>query len=111
MTDPPGELKPEQFKDQAKRRVALSLILSQIISEQNMEPKPERIKELIFSVAQNAPNPEEIIRHYYSNKELMGELESIVLEEQVIDYVLEQAKVVKETRSYTDLTGPQSAAA
>ncbi len=101
------ELTVDDFKDKAKRRVALSLIMSQIISEHKLEPKADRVKEFILSIAQNAPNPEEIVRQYYSNKEIMGELESIVLEEQVVDCVIEGADVSTETRSYKDLTGPQ----
>ena len=95
--------------DQAKKRVALSLILSKIISEHGLEPKAERVRELVFSVARNAPNPEQIVRQYYSNKEIMTQFKSMVLEEQAIDCVLEHAKVSTEARSYAELTGPQTA--
>lgn len=100
-----AELMAEDFTDQSKRRVALSMILGEVVKQNQLEADPERIKELVYAVAQNAPNPGEVVRYYYSDKRRMSEIQSIALEDKVVEWVLGRANVRTETKNYEELTG------
>jgi len=106
----PGDLKlePSAFAEQARRRVSLGLILAEIVNAQNLSVEPARLRQAIEEMAAAYEHPEEVVKWYYSDKNRLSEVESIVLEEQVVDWVLDQAKVVEEPLSFQQLMYPES---
>lgn len=95
-------LPDEMFKEQAERRVKLGLVLGEMIGKFDLQADPAKVRETIEDIASTYQEPEEVINYYYSENEQLAQVESRVLEDQVVDKVLEGAKVVEEACSYQD---------
>ena len=95
----------ESFEPPARRRVALGLLISQIAQAQGLKADRERVQARLSDLAENYPDPEEARRTYLRNPEAMRSIESAALEDQVIDHLLEHAKVTERRMSFADLTG------
>ncbi|SDH41095.1 trigger factor [Propionivibrio dicarboxylicus] len=100
-------MQPEWFADQAKRRVSLGLILSEIVKEKELQPKPEQIKAIVEDAAQSYEHPEEVVRWYYAHPQRLSEIEGVAIEENVVNWALSAAKVVDEAIAFDDLMGRQ----
>ncbi len=94
----------ELFMDNAKRRVSLGLIMSEVIKANNIEVDAERLKAKIEQIAADYEDPKTVVDWYYNNEEQLSQLENVVLEEQVVDWVLDQVKVEEEQTSFAGLT-------
>jgi trigger factor len=79
---------PELFKDKAERRVRLGLILSKLVGDNNLQATPEQVKAQIEDFAQSYEDPREVLKYYYSDRRRLAEVEALVLEENVVTYVL-----------------------
>ena len=102
----------EQFEEPARRRVALGLLMGQIVQNEALKVDRERVIGRLNDLIASYPNPEEARRAYLQNAEAMKQIESAVLEDQVVDWVLERARITDKPMSFKDLTGfGQSAAA
>jgi trigger factor len=97
-----GLLPDEMFKDQAERRVKLGLVLGEMIGKFDLQADPAKVREMIEDIASTYQEPEEVINYYYSENEQLAQVESRVLEDQVVDKVLEGANVIEESCSYQD---------
>lgn len=95
----------EPFEAPARKRVALGLLLGQIVQAQSIAVDRERVQARIEELAAGYPNPEEAHRAYQHNAQALRQIESVVLEDQVIDWVLERAKVADVPMSFQDITG------
>ena len=95
----------EPFEAPARKRVALGLLLGQIVQAQSIAVDRERVQARIEELAAGHPNPEEARRAYQHNAQTLRQIESMVLEDQVIDWVLERAKVTEVPMSFQDITG------
>ena len=98
------ELPREMFEDQAKRRVSLGLLIAEIIKQQKIELDADRVRETIEEYAASYETPEEVVKHYYGNREQLAAVQNLVLEDQVVDWVLAQARVMDEQTTFTALT-------
>jgi trigger factor len=109
-----GNIKPEQlpaelFEEQARRRVALGLIISELVKQFELKPDEARVRELIEEMASAYQEPEQVVAWYLKNEQQLGEVRSVVLEEQVVDTVLQKAKVTDKQVSYDDAVKPADA--
>ncbi|HTF85855.1 MAG TPA: trigger factor [Cellvibrio sp.] len=98
------------FQEEAERRVTLGLIVGEIVKSAKLKPDAKRVKSMIDDIASTYQEPQEVIEYYNSNRELMAGVESAVLEDQVVDYILSQAKVTEQQSSYDEViksTNPQ----
>jgi trigger factor len=93
----------EQIQEQARQRVALSLILGTILEQQQIEVDSEKLKQQVAVLASSYEDAEEFSRWIYSDRERLSGIEGVVLEDQVIDWVLTQVEVVEEPMSFEDL--------
>lgn len=100
------ELPLDVFKDQAARRVKLGLLINKMIADNEMKADAERVKETVESMASTYENPDEVVSWYYSNKEQMAALEALVLEEQVVDWILDKAVVTEKSMTFDELMVP-----
>lgn len=100
-------LPAEMFVDQAKRRVSLGLILSEIINKLEVKVDPARVRQSVEELASVYQDPEEVIKWYYGNRNELAGVEASVLEDQVVDKVLESAKVSEAPASYDSLLRTQ----
>ncbi|MCC2959417.1 trigger factor [Massilia sp. IC2-278] len=95
----------ELFAEKAERRVRLGLILSQLVADNNLQATQEQVKAQIEDFAQSYEDPKEVLKYYYSDRRRLGEVESLVLEENVVNYVLGKAKVSTKTIAFDELMG------
>ncbi|QOY92424.1 trigger factor [Massilia sp. UMI-21] len=95
----------EMFADKAERRVRLGLILSQLVSDNNLQATQEQVKAQIEDFSQSYEDPKEVLKYYYSDRRRLAEVEALVLEENVVNYVLGKAKVGSKTIAFDELMG------
>ncbi len=91
------------FQEEAQRRVALGLIVGEIVKANKLKPDAKRVRGMVEDVASTYEEPEEVVNYYYGNQDLLAGIESAALEDQVVDLVVEQAKVIDEQSSYDDI--------
>ncbi|NHN78552.1 trigger factor [Azotobacter chroococcum] len=109
-----GNIKPEQlpanlFQEQARRRVALGLIVAEMVKQFEIKPDESKVKAMIEEIASAYQEPEQVVAWYYGNEQQLGEVRSVVLEEQVVDTVLQKASVTDKTVSYEEAVKPAEA--
>lgn len=98
-------LPAEMFEKNAQRRVTLGLILGEVVRGQNLAAKPEQVKVAVEEQAQSYERPEEVVKWFYSSPERLREIEGMVLEENVVAWVLGKAKVEDDSLLFDELMG------
>lgn len=100
------ELPDDLFQDQAKRRVALGLIIAETIKANDIKVDQDRVRAAVEEMASTYEQPQDVIDYYYGNKEQLASVESLTLENQVVDWVLDHANVEDEAATFEDMTAP-----
>jgi trigger factor len=100
------ELDPEDFKQAAGRRVSLGLLVGELIKENGIKADPNEVRARIDSIASTYEDASEVVRWYYSEPGRLSEVESTVLEDTVVAWILERATVVPEASSFDELLNP-----
>jgi trigger factor len=98
----------DNFRSQAEHRVRLGLVLAELVRSANLQAKPEQVRAQIEELAASYEKPAEVVRYYYDDKRRLAEIEAMVLENNVADYVLSQAKVTERKLGFDELMGKQS---
>lgn len=96
-------VQPSWFTEQAVRRVSLGLIIAELVQSKQLFAKPEQIRAVIDEFAETYEDPSEVVRWYYSQPQRMAEAESLVLENNVVDWVLANAKVTDKSIGFDEL--------
>jgi trigger factor len=97
----------DMFRPQAERRVRLGLVVAELVRTHNLQAKPEQIKQHVEELAASYEKPADVVRWYYSDNRRLADVEAIVIENNVTEFVLSQAKVVDKTVSFDELMGQQ----
>ena len=105
----PSVLPSEMFETQAIRRVKLGLIVNAIVEQKEIQVDDERVKAMIEDMASSYEQPEQVVKYYYSNQQQLAQVQNVILEEQVVDQVLESARVTDVAMSYDDAIKPPPA--
>jgi trigger factor len=100
----------ELFAEKAERRVRLGLILSQLVADNKLQATAEQVKSQIEDFAQSYEDPKEVLKYYYSDRRRLSEIEALVLEENVVNYVLGKAKVTSKDVAFDELMGSNAQA-
>lgn len=95
----------EAFEPEAIRRVTLGLILAETVRMNKLEAKPDQIKTVVQEYAQSYEKPDEVVRWYYQQQDRLREVESIVLEDNVVQWALSKAKVEDKPVAFDELMG------
>jgi len=93
----------DSFTEAATKRVRLGLIVAEIVKANGLQAKPDQLRKQIEEFAQTYENPGEVIRWYFSDRERLGEVESLVVEQNVVDWVLGRAAVTDRTLGFDEL--------
>jgi trigger factor len=101
------KLPDELFAENAERRVALGLIMGEVVKANELMPDAERVRAAVEEMASTYDDPQAVTDYYYAERERLASVESVVLEDQVVDLLLEQLQVKDETISFADLTEQQ----
>jgi trigger factor len=96
---------PEAFDQQARRRVALGLIIGELVKARGLGAKPEQVRALVTEHAQTYEQPFEVVKWVYSEPQRLSEFEGLAVESNVVNWVLERAKVEDKSISFDELMG------
>ena len=91
------------FRPQAERRVRLGLVVAELVRANDLQVKMEQIKAYVEELAATYEKPAEVSRWYFSDSKKLAEVEGIVLENNVTNFVLSQAKVTEKTITFEEL--------
>lgn len=95
---------PEEiFRPQAEKRVRLGLVVAELVRANNLHAKPEQLQAHIEEMSQSYERPADVVRWYLSDRERMAEVEAVVIENNVTDFVLSRAKVSEKTLPFDEL--------
>lgn len=102
-----AQLPAELFEAEAKRRVQVGLILSSIITSNQLQVDEARVKQAIADLASAYEQPSEVVEYYAKNRQLTENIRNVVLEEQAVEAVLAKAKVTEKATSFDELMNAQ----
>ncbi len=94
---------PDMFREQAERRVRLGLIVAELVKEHELHAKPEQIRAHVENLASSYEDPQEVVRWYYGDQQRLSQVESIVIENNVADYVFDKARTSDKALSFDEL--------
>lgn len=98
-------MEPSLFEPQARRRVHLGLAVAELVKSKGLAATPDQVRKLVEEHAASYEQPGEVIRWLYSQPERLSELEAVALEQNVVDWVLREAKVTERVVAFDDLMG------
>ncbi len=98
-------INPEMFEQQAQRRVSLGLIVAELVKAQGLAAKPEQVRALVAEQAESYEQPDEVVKWIYSQPQRLSEMESLALEDNVVAWVLERAKVEDKVVNFDEFMG------
>jgi trigger factor len=98
-----SQVPPKIFQPQAERRVRLGLVVGELVRINNLQAKPEQLQAQIEEMAQSYENPAEVVSHFLSDRQRMADVEAIVVENNVADFVMARAKVVDKSLTFEEL--------
>ena len=101
------DLPKDMFEGQAKRRVALGLILGEIIRKNEITVDDTRVRSTIEEMANSYERPEDVLEWYYSDESRLNEVKQMILEDQTVEWIVDQAQVSDETVSFEDVMEKQ----
>lgn len=96
---------PSWFTDQAVRRVKLGLVLSELVKTHGLHARPEQVRALVDEFAQSYEDPSEVVRWYYSQPQRLAQAEALVIEDNVVDWVVAHAQTVDQPVAFDELMG------
>ncbi len=101
------KLPRELFEEQAKRRVALGLILGEIIHKNEIKVDDNKVRSTIEDMAKSYERPKDVIDWYYSDESRLNDVRQMVLENQTIEWLVAQAKVTDQAIDFNDAMSKQ----
>jgi trigger factor len=96
------------FTQQADRRVRIGLILSELVKANSLHATAEQIKAFVEDLAKAYEDPQQVLKYYYSDRNRLADVEAMVVEENVVKFVLEKAKVKEVTVAFDELMNSQN---
>ena len=102
-----AEIPADIFRPQAERRVRLGLVVAELVRSNELHAKPEQLKAHIDELAASYEKPEDVVRWYFGDRQRLGEVEAVVVENNVVDFVLGKAKVTDKALTFDELMAQQ----
>lgn len=100
------QLEPSMFEEAARRRVSLGLLMAETVKVHGIQVDPERVRQRIETIASTYEDEAEVINYYYSDPQRLSYVESTVLEDQIVDWILERAQLREEPMSFDQVLSP-----
>ncbi len=95
------------FEDEAKKRVSLGLLLSEVVNKNNISVSDDELKEKIEGLSQSYENPQEVVNYYLNDEKRKMDMKAVVLEEKVVDWAFAQGNVTEKKYSFTEFMTPE----
>lgn len=100
-----AEIPEDIFLPQAERRVRLGLVVAELVKANNLDATPEQLKAHVDELAASYEKPEDVVRWYFGDRQRLAEVEAVVIENNVTEFVLGKAKVNDKAVSFEELMG------
>lgn len=100
------KLNPEMFRTQAEERVALGLIVGELVRGEGLQARPEQVKAMVQEIAQTYEQPDAVVRWHYEKRERLAEFEALAVEQNVVDWVLARGRVNDVPTTFEALMAP-----
>jgi trigger factor len=104
-----AQMSPSTFEPAATERVAMGLIVGELVRANNLQATPAQVRTLLNEQAQSYEKPEQVVAWYYQDQSRLSEFEAIALEQNVVDHVLKTARVTDKAVPFAELIGQQAA--
>lgn len=104
-----NEMDRELFAPTARRKAALGILLNEIAKQQGFRAAPERVKERVEKLAETYDQPDQVVRWYYSDRSRLSNIESLVVEDMVVDWVIDNARVIEKNMTFDEVMQAQQA--
>jgi trigger factor len=105
MTTQNLTLPPDLFTERAARRIQLSIIVSEIVKRNDLQPKPEQVRRMIEEHAESFEQPDQLVRWYYGDPARLAEFEALVMEDNVVEWALKNMRVEDKPTEFDELMG------
>lgn len=93
------------FTESATRRVKLGLIMAELVKEKGLDAKPEQVRRQVQELAESYEDPAEVVRWYYSQPQQLSQVEALVIEDNVVNWALENARAIDKQIAFDELMG------
>jgi len=100
-----AQMSPNTFEPAATERVAMGLIVGELVRLNNLQATPQQVRTLLNEQAQSYEKPEQVVAWYYQDERRLSEFEAVALEQNVVDHVLAVAKVTDKALPFSELIG------
>jgi len=100
-------LQAAQFNDRAYRRVKLGILMSELISQNKLQPDSDKVRATLENLASTYEDPAAVVQWFYSEPKNLREVEASVLEDQAVDWILERVEVTENTLNFTEVMDAQ----
>jgi trigger factor len=107
VQSPGSNLPLDSFMGDAKRRVQLGMVLAEVAKIATLDVNAESVKAKVEEMAKDYDDPDEFISYYMGKQELLRGIETLVMEDAVVSWVAEQAKVTSKSSSFDDVMNPE----
>jgi trigger factor len=107
IQSPGSNLPVDAYMDDAKRRVQLGMILAEAAKASSLKMNADMIKARIEDMAKDYDDPDEFVRYYMGNRELLRGVETLVMEDMVVDWIAGQASIAAKNSSFDEVMNPE----
>lgn len=101
--DKSGSISPAMFEEQAKKRVTLGLLLAELVQRHNLKVDADTLRRKVEQIAAGYEQPEEVVKWFYADQRRLAEVESLALEDRVVEWVLGQVQVTEKQQGFNEL--------
>jgi trigger factor len=101
-----AQLSVGMFQDEAEKRVKLGLLVGELVRRNNIQVDPARVRQMVERIASTYEEPENMVNWYYADQQRLSEIHSMVLEDQVVDWLLERAQVTELPSDFYTVMAP-----
>ena len=105
MTTQEITLPPDLFSERAARRIKVGLVVAELVKKHNLQAKPDQVRKVIEEHAQSFEQPDQLVRWYYGDPARLGEVEALVMEDNVVEWALGNMLVTDQKMTFDDLMG------
>ncbi len=94
------DLRPEMFKPEAEKRVKIGLLVAELVKKHEIKADQDEVQQLLEKITANYQESEAAVKEYYADKERMRELESVVVEDKLVVWLLERARITEKQSDF-----------
>jgi len=92
-----------RYEVEARRRITLGLLIAEFVQRHQLQVDPQRVRQTIESLAESYEKPEEVVQWYYSNQEMLAGIQTLVMEDSVVEWIVDQVKTEDKPITFEEL--------